>query len=147
MKEVDDVTTDAPGMASHPDIMALRARYEQAGATPTAQVVDGLTFLAGLYMAISPWVVGFDHFTTLTVNNLIIGAALAMLAVGFASAYGRTHGLAWVVPIIGIWMIITPWVISGSVATTGTIVSNVIVGAVAALLGLGALGVGLLGKR
>ncbi|WP_268895712.1 SPW repeat protein [Nocardia sp. CY41] len=46
----------------------------------------------GLYLAISPWVVGFDGLSTLTVNNLVCGIALAMVALGFASVYGRTHG-------------------------------------------------------
>ena len=126
-------------MRTHPDIAELRAKYELAAETPTARAVAGLTFLAGLYLAISPWVVGFNGFTTLTVNNLVIGIALAMLGLGFASASGRTHGVVWITPLIGVWTIIAPWVVSGDVATTGTIWSNVVTGAVAVLLGLGAM--------
>jgi hypothetical protein len=32
---------------------------------------------------------------TLTGNDLIVGLALALLGLGFAFAYGRTHGIAW----------------------------------------------------
>jgi hypothetical protein len=84
-----------------------------------------------------------QHFTTLTANNLIIGIALALLAVGFASAYGRTHGMAWTAPIIGVWLIISPFVVRGDVTTTSTVLNNVLVGAVVVVLGLAATTVGL----
>lgn len=111
-------------------------------ARPTAQAVDGLTFLAGLYLAISPWVIGFSGATSLALNNLIVGLALAFLAVGFASAYGHTHGLAWVAPLLGVWIILTPWLAAGSVATTASVLNNVIVGGVAVLLCLGQVAMG-----
>ncbi|MBF8186879.1 SPW repeat protein [Nonomuraea sp. K274] len=107
-----------------------------AAEEPTAKAVAGLTFLTGLYLAMSPWVVGFNGFTTLAVTDLIAGIALATLALGFAFAYGRTHGIVWITPLIGVWTIIAPWVVSGDVATTSTIWSNVVTGAVALLLGL-----------
>jgi hypothetical protein len=77
---------------------------------------------------------------TLTENDLIVGVALAMLALGFASASSRTRSIAWVAPLIGAWTIIAPWVVSGDVATTTTIWSNVVVGVVAVLLGAMTLG-------
>lgn len=144
-KAVDEMT--APRMETHPDIMELQAKYERAAQTPTAQTVAGLTFLTGLYLTISPWVVGFNHVPTLTANNLIVGIALALLALGFASAYGRTHGIAWVAPLIGVWTIVAPWVVSGHVATAATIANNVVVGALAVLLSLGAVAIGMRPKR
>jgi hypothetical protein len=137
-------------MDQHPDIMELRARYERAAATPLAQVADGLVFLTGLYLAISPWVVGFAGMRSIAVNDLITGVALALVGAALASAYGRTHGMAWVAPVVGIWTIITPWVIHGGIAnaaTTGTIASNVAVGAVAVVAGLAAMSVGALPRR
>lgn len=130
-------------MKTHPDIAELREKYEVAAETPTAQVVDGLTLLAGLYLAMSPWIVGFTDLSTLTVNNLISGVAVSLLALGMASAYGRTHGIAWVTPVIGAWTIIAPWAVSGDVSTTATIVSNVVIGAVIVILGLGTMAPGL----
>jgi SPW repeat len=136
------------GMAKHPDIMELRARYEQAAATPLAQLADGLVFLTGLYLAISPWVVGFAGLRSMAANDLITGVALALVGAGLASAYGRTHGMAWVAPIVGIWTIITPWVIRGGVAATaGTIANNVATGAVAVVVGLAAMSVATLSRR
>ncbi|HET6741024.1 MAG TPA: SPW repeat protein [Kribbella sp.] len=130
-------------MSMHPDIAELRARYDAAAETRVAQAIDGLTFLTGLYLAISPWVVGFNAMPSLTGNNLIVGIALALLAVGFASAYGRMHGMAWVAPLVGVWTIIAPWVVSGDVSNTRTVWNNVVTGAIAVLLGLAAMSFGM----
>jgi hypothetical protein len=83
----------------------------------------------------------------IAVNDLITGIALAALAVGLASAYGRTHGMAWLAPIVGIWTIIAPWVIRGGVATTATIANNVATGAVAVVAGLAAMSIAGLSRR
>ena len=135
------------GMEGHPDILELRARYDRAAETMSAHAVDGLTFMSGLYLAISPWIVGFNGRTTLTVNNLLTGIAVTLLAVGLASAYGRTHGVAWVTPLIGVWTIIAPWVVSGNPATTSMILSNVITGAAIVVFGLAATAMGMLPRR
>jgi SPW repeat-containing protein len=133
--------TRPAGLERHPDIMELRAKYERAASSTTAQAVDGLTLLAGLFLAISPWVVGFNGLSRLAVSNLVTGIALAALAIGFASAYGRTHGLSWIAPIIGVWTIVSPWVARSS--TTSSIWTNVVTGIVILLLGLCAVAVGM----
>lgn len=126
------------GLEGRTDIEQLRARYEVAAERPTAQAVDGLTFLGGLYLAASPWIVGFGA-RDLRITDLIVGVALAIVALGLAAAFGRTHGMTWVVPVLGAWTIVAPWVVLGSAATTAQIVSNVIAGAAIFVLGLGAM--------
>ncbi|SDK30122.1 SPW repeat protein [Nonomuraea jiangxiensis] len=122
-------------MEQHPDIIRMRERYEVAAAKPAVQVADGLTLLAGLFLAASPWIVGFTGHSGLTGNNVITGLTVALLALAFSSAFGRTYGLAWTAPLIGLWTIVAPWVIRGETATTATVVSNVVVGAIIAILG------------
>jgi SPW repeat len=95
----------------------------------------------------TPWVVGFSARRGIAVNDLITGIALAVIGAGLASAYGRTYGKAWVAPIIGIWTIITPWVIRGGVATTATIANNVAVGAVTVAVGAAAMSIAALSRR
>ena len=131
----------------HPDIMSLRDRYAAASDKPVAGLVEGLCLLAGLYLAISPWVVGFDAFTSLRVSNLITGIALAVLAMGFGSVLERTHGLGWVAIAIGAWTIVAPWAVSGTANVGKNIVSNVIVGGVICLLGMATMGMGLMKQR
>ena len=132
--------TGPTGLDTHPDILALRAKYERASWSPAAQAIDGLTLLAGLYLAISPWVVGFSGLQRITVSNLVTGLFLAALGMGFATAFGRTFGLTWIAPVIGVWTIVSPWVVGS--ATTATLWSNVVIGVVILLLGLGAMAVG-----
>ncbi|MGY0056650.1 SPW repeat protein [Streptomyces sp. LZ34] len=126
-------------MESHPDILAMRERHtwaEQAASTPVAQAVEAMSLITGLYLAASPWIVGFNGMMTLAVTNLITGIAYALLMGGFGQAYERTHGMAWAAALLGVWSIVAPWLVAGNVATTRTIISNIIAGAVAVLLAL-----------
>jgi hypothetical protein len=108
--------SENPPMTSHPDLadvkrahdlQELRQRYERASETPTGQLVEGLIMLGGLYIAVSPWIVGFSG--SLQVNNLVVGLAIAALGFGFGAAFSSLHRLAWVCPLLGsncqdLWM-------------------------------------------
>lgn len=128
----------------HPDLLEMRAKYERAAQAPTVQVVSGLTFMAGLYLAISPWVIGFADSANLTVSDLVVGIALALLGLGYASVYGRTHGIAWVAPLIGVWAIISPWVVTAAPTNASTLLSNIITGGVAVILGIATVAAGVM---
>lgn len=122
----------------HPDIVALRAGYDRVAESMGAQVTFGLTLLTAMYVALSPWIVGYDAFGRLTVNDLIVGGTIAFLSMCFSFALDRAHGMTWTLPIFGVWLIISPWVfVSGP--TAGMIWSHVISGALMLLLGLTAM--------
>ncbi|MUL82739.1 MULTISPECIES: SPW repeat protein [unclassified Mycolicibacterium] len=122
----------------HPDILALRAGYDRVAESMTAQVTFGLTLLTAMYVALSPWIVGYDAFSRLTVNDLIIGGAIAFLSTCFSFALDRAHGMTWTLPIFGVWLIVSPWVlVSGP--TAGMIWSHVISGALVMVLGFYAM--------
>lgn len=130
-------TIDQPPISEHPDIVALRQRYERAFETPQAWTSEGLMLLAASYAAISPWVVGFHTRSTgLAVSDLVVGLVLATLTLGFAASQVHLHGLTWVAPLLGVWLIITPWVVRGTERTTGLIISNVIAGACIVVIGV-----------
>jgi len=132
-----------PTIERHPDIVALRMKYEQANETHVAHIINGFALMAGLYLAISPWVVGFQALTPLAIVNLLTGLALVALAFGLGAAYGRLHGLTWVIPFIGAFTFVAPWVIRGGVNTTPAVASNVSVGAACVVLGLASLFLGI----
>ncbi|GAT84939.1 membrane protein [Streptomyces sp. F-3] len=133
-------THPRPDLETHPDIIEMRKRHEmaeRAATTPKAQALEALTLITGLYLAASPWIAGFNNLSTLAVNNLIVGIAYALLmGGGLGRAYERSHSNAWAACVLGLWTIISPWVVSGDVSTTRTIVNNVIVGVIALLLAL-----------
>lgn len=132
------MTQQAGSIDRHPDLMEMRARYEEASATPQAQTLEGATLLAGVYLAISPWVIQFTAVSfDLAVSNLVIGLTVAVLALGVAAAYSRTHSVSWVTPLLGAWTVIAPFVILGSQVGIGMVLSNVITGGLIILCGLG----------
>ncbi|MFJ4468251.1 SPW repeat protein [Streptomyces sp. NPDC089424] len=123
-------------ITSHPDAYEMRARYARMLGGRDVALVDGPVFLLGLYCAVSPWVV---HYATsqaaLTTHNLIIGIAIGLLALGFTRAPERMYGLSWAMCALGVWMIISPWIV-GSNPDAGVVWNNVIIGALAVILGL-----------
>ncbi|MGW1200428.1 SPW repeat protein [Streptomyces sp. NPDC002536] len=131
----------SPRIDQHPDIMALRAHSEETTGTPAAQAVEALAVLCGVYLAASPWIVGFNASSTLTITNLITGVAFACL-VGIGPAYERTHSMSWAALGIGVWAIVAPFVVAGHAFAARAVVSNVIVGALACLTALALAGLG-----
>ncbi|WP_129839490.1 SPW repeat protein [Streptomyces sp. RFCAC02] len=125
-------------LAGHPDEMEMRERYSRVMGGRDVVLVDGPVFLAGLYAAISPLVLHFsgpgDH-PDLANNNLIVGLAVAVLALGLSRAPERMYGLSHAIIIMGLWLIVAPWIV-GADPDAGIIINNAIVGGLIALLGL-----------
>ncbi|WP_328791300.1 MULTISPECIES: SPW repeat protein [unclassified Streptomyces] len=132
--------TTHPNIEHHPDLAEMRTRFERVTTTPRAQAVEALALITGLYLAASPWIVGFSALTPLAINNLIAGLAFCLCMSGLGSAYERTHAMAWTAVALGAWTIIAPWAIAGEMDTTRTVVSNVIAGGIALCLGLAMAG-------
>src|ERR1700745_81355 len=122
----------------HPDLLALRARYERVAESMSAHLTFGLALLTGLYVAASPWMVGFSATGSLATSDLIAGIAGALLAYGFATTLDRAHGMTWTLPVLGVWVIVSPWILPGFSPTAGMIWSNVVAGAFLTFLGLDA---------
>ncbi|GAA2567707.1 SPW repeat protein [Streptomyces roseoviolaceus] len=123
-------------ITSHPDASEMRDRYARVLGGRDVALVDGPVFLLGLYCAASPWIV---HYTTsqppLVTHNLIMGIAIGLLALGFTRAPERMYGLSWAMCALGVWMIISPWIV-GESPDAGVVWNSIIIGALAVLLGL-----------
>ena len=122
-------------ITSHPDVSEMRERYARMLGGRDVALVDGPVFLLGLYCAASPWIL---HYSTsqpaLMTHNLIMGIAIGLLALGFTRAPERMYGLSWAMCALGVWMIIAPWVVGDS-PDAGVAVNNIIIGALAVILG------------
>ncbi|MFD3518977.1 SPW repeat protein [Streptomyces sp. NPDC058653] len=129
--------TDTRGdIGSHPDVPEMRARYARVLGGRDVALLDGPIFLGGLFIALSPWIL---HYTTsqpgLVVHNVIMGVAIAILALVFSATPTRTYGFSWALCFMGAWMVAAPWVVGAS-PDRGVFLSNVIPGAIVAVLGL-----------
>jgi hypothetical protein len=134
---VASVSSRAPNIAEHPDVVEMRARYARILDGGQAVAVDGFVLLTGLYLAISPWVVGFTLTAPrVAVNDLILGLAVAVVGLGLAQAPAVMYRLSWAMVGIGGWTVIAPWVMSEAYDNTGLVVNNVITGGLTILLGL-----------
>ncbi|MCM1967845.1 SPW repeat protein [Streptomyces sp. ZAF1911] len=132
--------TTQPRIEHHPDLAEMRSRFERVTSTPSAQVVEALALMTGLYIAASPWIAGFSGLSSLAINNLIAGLAYCLCMSGLGSAYERTHAMAWTAVGLAAWTIVAPFVISGDVSTTRTVWSNVLAGGIALCLALAMAG-------
>jgi hypothetical protein len=123
----------------HPDLLALRERYGRAAESMTAQGTFGLTLLTAVYAALSPWIVGFQDTRALVVNDFVVGIVCVALAFAFGMGLDRSHGMTWTLPVLGVWFIVSPWILHGVSPYGGMVWSNVIAGAVLTVLGLNAM--------
>ncbi|MFE7545097.1 SPW repeat protein [Streptomyces platensis] len=130
-----DVSHPRGDLAGHPDASEMQARYDRVLGGRDVVLVDGPVLLVGLYCAVSPWILHFAGAqSALMVHNLILGVAIALMAVGFTVAPDRMYGLSGAMCAIGVWMIISPWIV-GSSPDAGVIWNNIVIGALTFLLG------------
>jgi len=127
-------------MAGHPDASEMRDRYARVLGGRDVPLMDAPLFLVGVYCAISPWVIRFTASQPqLAIQTLIMGIAIAVLGLGFTAMPERMYGLSWAICAMGVWMIISPWVV-GRGTSLGAIISNVVIGGLTLLLGLACAG-------
>jgi hypothetical protein len=135
-------------MTDHPDVLEMRERYERMSASPPTVITDGLLVLAGLWLAISPWVVHFrDGAPNIAQSNLLVGLVVAAVGLSLSIAPRSMVRLSWATALIGVWVIVSPWAIQHSNVHLGEILTNVITGGVITLLGVAGAGITLMSNR
>ena len=89
----------------------------------------GLVLLAGLYLVLAPWVTGFGGAGVLALSNTVVGLVLVALAIA-RTATRRLRFLGWVVPVLGAWAALAPWLLrqtAGTQPSTAALVGNAVV--------------------
>jgi hypothetical protein len=95
--------------------------------------VSVINLLIGIWLIISPFVVmAFSQFQNVRANNVIIGILVGLVALFRASSTARAQW-SWANVILGVWLIISPFVLGVSSNVTA-MWHNVIAGIVVALL-------------
>ena len=106
--------------------MAYAVQHPHRGQVATA---SGLDILAGIWLLISPFVLHFLPHVAMT-NNVILGIVVGVLAlIRFLGAYDLAV-LSWINVILGIWVLISPWVLgfaSARVPMTNNVVMGIVV--------------------
>lgn len=94
---------------------------------------DQLILLLGLWLLVSPFVLGYEASSAIAINAYLCGVAMALLA-----AFDLYKTYVWAVALnllIGVWVAVSPW--AAIVAERGAMMTNsVIVGVAVVILGL-----------
>ncbi|WP_068148263.1 SPW repeat protein [Rhodococcoides corynebacterioides] len=118
-----------------PTAAALRQHFEMVAERPFTRVADAVLILAGLYVAASPWIVGFSSRAPLAVVDLIAGTGVALIAFILAADYARSRSMAFVAPVLGVWIVVSPWLVNGADVDASIVWSHAAGGAVTAVAG------------
>jgi hypothetical protein len=92
-----------------------------------------INVLLGIWVIISPFVLGFALVPRAMWNNVIAGIIVAALAPSRTGS-PRQSGWSWANVILGIWLIISPFVLA--YATTIAVWNNVILGIIILIVGV-----------
>src|SRR5262249_903591 len=99
----------------------------------TPSTVSGLSFVAGLWLFMSGYLMTTAPGNVMT-NNIITGALVIVLAAIRFLGAPRAAWLSWLTALVGLWTLISPWALRFSAWGRPT-ANNVIVGIVIAALG------------
>jgi hypothetical protein len=104
-------------------------------------VAAGFVLLAGLYLVLAPWIAGFGGAGVLALGNTLVGLVLIALAIARA-ATRRVRLLGWVIPVLGVWAALSPWLLRHAGETppsAAALIGNVVAGVVVVVAGAAAL--------
>jgi hypothetical protein len=101
------------------------------------KALNWIIALAGLLAVIAPFVLGFSTMTAMLWSNLIVGILLIIFGVWAAVSdrMSTDRTLDWINAILGLWLLISPFVLGGS-AVMAALWSDVVLGIVALVLGV-----------
>lgn len=104
--------------------MEMSITHAHTGQVRTA---SGICFLAGIWLIISASVYTGLHASAAGWNSIIVGIIVAIFAAVHFYTPRSTVGLSWLNLLLGIWMIISPW-IYGYTAEHGAFWNSIILG-------------------
>jgi SPW repeat len=95
-----------------------------------AKLCDVANLILGAFLFVSPWILGFGG-SGAGQNANIAGIIIVVLAIAALSAFAVWE--EWLNLIVGLWTLVSPWVL-GFQATTKAMTVSVVVGLLVAIL-------------
>ena len=89
---------------------------------------DPVNALAGVWLILSPWAIGFQDNATALANAVIVGILLIAAAVG--AIFVPRAWEEWTEVVLGLWLAVSPWALGFNTlpnATVSTAVTGVVV--------------------
>lgn len=79
---------------------------------------DSVNLILGLWLIISPWVLGFTGIGAAMWNAVVFGVVIAAMALAALTTFRDWE--EWVDVLIGAWLAISPWVLGFAIGTEGS---------------------------
>jgi SPW repeat len=100
------------------------------------KALSWIVALAGLWEIVAPFILGFGTVATGVWNNVIVGIILIILGVWAAVARNVTTAktLDWIAAVVGLWLIVSPFILGTSVITAA-LWNDIVVGIIALVCG------------
>jgi hypothetical protein len=111
--------------------MATNVRV--ADQVPPAAWASWLNLILGLWMIISPWVVGYAVNPTALWNGVVLGILIGIA--GIVAAQAASAAASWWNVAFGVWLFFSPWILQFG-TMRNAVANNLIVGAVVVILAL-----------
>jgi hypothetical protein len=105
---------------------------------------DWVQLVLGIWLFFSPWILGFSGTGNASGNAYIIGIGLVVFAV--IALYQPKLWEEWINLVLGVWLIIAPWVVGFSNMSRAT-ENSVIIGILSVILMLWGMAVQGVGQR
>jgi hypothetical protein len=93
--------------------------------------IDLVNVVLGLCLVCAPWALGFTSEMAATRNAWIVGAAIALIALGALFAFREWE--EWVNLALGVWAILAPWLL-GFATVAAALYAHVIIGLIVGVL-------------
>jgi hypothetical protein len=93
---------------------------------------DPVNAVLAVWLIVAPWALDFQAETAAIANSIVIGVALLVLAL--AAILQPRAWEEWVELLLGLWLIVSPWVLAFSAvsfAMTSTIAAGIVIAALA----------------
>ena len=97
---------------------------------------DAINILAGLALALSPWLLDFTAVAAAAWNAWLVGAAIALLAIWDLFSFSKVQER--IIGLLGLWAIVAPWVLGFADLSSATAV-HVVLGLITAVVAAGTL--------
>lgn len=95
---------------------------------------DWVNLLLGGWLFVSPWVLGYADLPAPAWNSWVLGVVVAAISVAALIQFAQWE--EWVNAILGLWLLISPWVMGFAQDAPAALWNHVLLGIVVAALAI-----------
>lgn len=118
---------------STPDATVVKETLSTAGQSTTWDLITAIGIPAGIWAIASPYMLHFDLYHGVRVSNDFFGSMLILLFITQLTVPVRFRWVGIPALVLGIWILVSPFVL-GMTADTAGLINNIVLGAVVAIL-------------